>query len=171
MYKLVDKCQPWFSKEIIKPQYENDEINVLWDIPEYTGFEDEVDDKLQRPDGKIILKKKKIVYVLEMSVPWIENRETKIVEKVEKYKNIIRSLKLLYPGYHVEQLTFIIDCLGGYSKTLQESLRKLELSTEVCTNILFGLQKLVVHEARALINQFKVLLLHNCFYLDLLRFT
>ena len=41
--------------------------------------------------------------------------------------------------------------------TLQESLKKLELSTEVCTYILFGLQKLVVHEARALINQFKVL--------------
>ena len=38
MFKLVDKCIPWFSNVIIKPQYENDDINLLWDIPEYTGF-------------------------------------------------------------------------------------------------------------------------------------
>ena len=159
MYKLVEKCPPWFSKQIIKPRYENDEILLLWDIPEYTGFEDEDDDKLQRPDGKLILKEKKIVYVLEMSMPWITNRETKTDEKVVKYENVIRSLKLLYPGYHVEQLTFIIDCLGGYSKSLSVSLKKLDLTPNVCTGILLGLQKIAVHEARALVNQFKVLTL------------
>ena len=157
MYKLVDKCIPWFSEVIIKPQYENEDIDMLWDIPEYTGLDNEDEDKLQRPDGKIIFKKKKIIYVLEMSVPWITNRETKLLEKEEKYRNIIRSLKLQHPGYHVEQLTFIIDCLGGYSISLIDNLKKLELSSKVRNSVLLGLQKITVTEARALINQFKVL--------------
>ena len=92
-----------------------------------------------------------------MSMPWITNREAKLLEKEDKYRNIIRSLKLVYPGYHVEQLTFIIDCLGGYSISLIESLKKLELPTNVRNRFLMGLQKITVSEARALINQFKVL--------------
>ena len=36
-----------------------------------------------------VLKKKKEIYVLEMSIPWIENREVKLGDKVEKYENII----------------------------------------------------------------------------------
>ena len=147
----------WFSKVIIKPMYENEDVTLLWDIPEYLGYDDEDDAKLQRPDGKLILKKAKVMYVLEMSVPWITNREIKVAEKVEKYENIIRSLKLMYTDYHIEQLTFIVDCLGGYSKSLVDNLRKLGLSAKQCTSILMGIQKITVSEARALINQFKVL--------------
>ena len=59
-----------------------------------------------------------MIYVLETSVTWITNRETKIEEKIDKYKRIIKSLKIMYPNYSVEQITFIIDC---YSKSLIES--------------------------------------------------
>ena len=38
-------------------------------------------------------------------------------------------MKLQYSDHHVEQLTFIVDCLGGFSKTLVKSLRKLDLSS------------------------------------------
>ena len=40
-YGLVDKILPWYSEVIIKPQYENDDINLLSRITEHTG-----------PDGK-----------------------------------------------------------------------------------------------------------------------
>ena len=63
----------------------------------------------------------------------------------------------MYTDYHIEQLTFIVDCLGGYSKSLVDNLRKLGLSAKQCTSILMGIQKITVSEARALINQFKVL--------------
>ena len=151
MYSLIDKCPPWFVNVTIKPHYENEDLILLWDIPEYLGVDEEEDDNVLRPDGKLILKKKKIVYVLEMSVPWISNREKKIVEKELKYENIIRSLKLQYPDHHVEQLTFIIDCLGGFSKTLVKSLRKLDLSSNTCDSILLGIQKIVMDEARHLL--------------------
>ena len=68
-----------------------------------------------------------------------------------KYENIIRSLKLQYPDHHVEQLTFIVDCLGGFSKTLVKSLRKLDLSSNTCDSILLGIQKIVLDEARHLL--------------------
>ena len=77
MYSLIDKCPRWFVNIRIKPHYENEDLILLLDIPEYSGVDEEEDDKLLRPDGKLILKKKKIVYVLEMSVPWISNREKK----------------------------------------------------------------------------------------------
>ena len=35
------------------------EIEVFWDIPEYSGNDEEDEEKLLRPDGKIILKNKK----------------------------------------------------------------------------------------------------------------
>ena len=78
----------------IKPSYENDEIWLVWDIPEYCGREDEEESRILRPDCKIIFKEEKRIVLLEMTVPWIENREIKLQEKEEKYANIIRTLKL-----------------------------------------------------------------------------
>ena len=76
-----------------------------------------------------------------------------------KYENIIRSLKLQYPNHHVEQLTFIVDCLGGFSKSLVESLKKLDLPSNTCDSILLGIQKIAVDEARNLFNVFKIITL------------
>ena len=65
-----------------------------------------------------------------MSVPWIENRNTKLEEKESKYTNIVQNLKVDNPGYNVKQLTFIVDCLGGYSKDLRCNLEALGLSKQ-----------------------------------------
>ena len=35
---------------------------------------------------KIYFKNEKKIVVIEMSVPWIENRESKLTEKIDKYK-------------------------------------------------------------------------------------
>ena len=82
---MIDEIPPWFTKIIVKAKYENDEIILLWDAPEYDGREDEQDEELLRPDGKIVMKHEKKMYVLEQSVPWISNRDIKEIEKVEKY--------------------------------------------------------------------------------------
>ena len=83
----------------MQPRYDNENVTVLWDIPEYSGTDDEDDEKLQRPDGKLFYKHEKKILVLEMSVPWIENRETKMEEKEGKYKDIITKLKVENPEH------------------------------------------------------------------------
>ena len=109
-----------------------------------------------RPDGKIILKKEKMIFILEQTVPWVTNRDAKLAEKEDKYKNIIRNLKLQNPGYEVKQLTFVIDCLGGYSKDFKETIRQLGFTKNEEEVITTASQKIVISEARTLINHFKL---------------
>ena len=156
-HKLIDNVPPWYTKITIKPKYQNDQIEVFWDIPEYTGYEQELDSRPLRPDGKIVLKSTKQIHVLEMSVPWIENRAVKLKEKQDKYSNIIQSMKVDNPGFLVTQSTFIVDCLGGYSDDLIDNLTTVGLTRKEIDDILPGIQKIVITEANALINRFKVL--------------
>ena len=59
-----------------------------------------------------------------MSCPWTESRAKKDVEKTLKYGPMMWELKKRY-GYRVEQYSVIIDLLGGCSKPIEKSLRKL----------------------------------------------
>jgi len=154
--RIIEKCPPWYSKVEIKKHYKSEDTEVFWDIPEYSGNVEDDEEKALRPDGKIIMTNEKLIYILEQSVPWLMNREVKLAEKEDKYKNIIRNTKLAYPGYTVKQLTFVIDCLGGYSSSLKESLKQLLFSKTEQQVILFAVQKIVVSEARMLINHFKL---------------
>jgi len=154
--KFIDDCPPWYSKIQIQPRYENDDMIVLWDIPEYSGIEDEEDKKILRPDGKVIFKHDKKILLLEMAVPWIENRELKLVEKVEKYKNIVRNIKVENPGFVVKQATFIIDVLGGYSSHLKSNIAEIGYENEIIEKIIAKMQKIVLSEASYIINKFKM---------------
>ena len=154
---MIKDLPAWYSKICIKPRYENDDIEVLWDIPEYSGYLDDTPHGPLRPDGKIINKSTKTIFVLEMAIPWIENRNTKMIEKDEKYLNIIQNLKVENRGYTVQQLTFIVDCLGGYSKDLRNKLEILGLSKPEINSILPGIQKILIVEANSVINHFKIL--------------
>ena len=60
-----------------------------------------------------------------MMVPWINNREIKYQEKIDKYWNVLNKLKLDYLNYEVNQLRFIINVLGGHSKYLHENISKI----------------------------------------------
>ena len=60
---LVTSEVPWFSKIQPKPMYENGRAIACWDIPLYA-------------DKKV----NKEVSVIEMSCPWVENREEKDAE-------------------------------------------------------------------------------------------
>ena len=92
-----------------------------------------------------------------MSVPWMENRETKYEEKENKYRTTIQNLKVDNPDYKVTQLTLIMDCLGGFSKSLVTNLKQLKFDTRETENILFGMHKIILHEAQTITKQFKIL--------------
>ena len=128
---------------------------MFWDIPEYSRSEEEDKDRVQRPDGKIVFNEKKKIYILEMSVPWTDNRDEKFKEKESKYVDIVQRLKIDNPGYEVKQLTFIIDGLGAYSNELVSSLKNLFKENEI-EPILYGMQKIVLTEAVTMIRHFKI---------------
>ena len=153
---MITSFPPWFTKICIKPRYVKDDIEVLWDIPEYSGYDTELENGPLRPDGKIIDNKSKSILVLEMSIPWITNRKTKLEEKEGKYKDIVQSLKIDNPGYQVKQVTFITDCMGGYSTDLIDNLKLLSFTRSDIDSILPGIQRIVVTEATSVIDHFKV---------------
>ena len=114
------------------------------------------DNEVLRPDGRLMLKKEKIMYILEMSVPWIQNRETKFKNKEDKYKDLLINMRGLYKDYKIEQVTFIIDVLGGYSQSLVDSLKKLKFTDVERSSILRNAQKIVLSESRYIVNRFKL---------------
>ena len=116
-----------------------------------------MEDRVLRPDGKIILKTQKIIYVLEMSIPWITNRESKMDEKINKYKSIVQSLKVDNPLFEVHQLTFIVDCLGGHSKSFIEGVKSLGFQKHEIERMCLDIQKIIITEATSTINRFKML--------------
>ena len=75
---LVTSEVPWFSKTQPKPMYENERAIAYWDIPLYA---DNTHVKANRIDATIVDKENKKVSVIEMSCPWVENREEKAAEK------------------------------------------------------------------------------------------
>jgi hypothetical protein len=156
-YGIKSTCPSWYSSEKVKPLYENEKISLYWDIPEYLGYDDEDESKVLRPDGKLIIKQQNKMFVLEMSVPWISNREVKFGKKKKKYKDLIASMKILHPQYDIEQVTFIIDSLGGYSESLVHALKTLEFDSNEIKRMLLNIQKIVLTESRNIINRFKQL--------------
>ena len=74
-FKLIDKAPQWFSMIDVKPQYRNDEYSVNWDIPEFSGRDGETIRDSARPDGKLVMKNEKKIYLIEQTIPWIGNRD------------------------------------------------------------------------------------------------
>ena len=82
-----------------------------------------------------VFKEKKKVVLLEMSCPWVSNREIKCAEKTSKYAPPRYELRRRYPGYKTEQHNIIIDALGGSSRSVLESLRQL-VGSGRCNSVL-----------------------------------
>jgi len=59
-------------------------------------------------------KENQSVTLLEMSCPWVENREKKEKEKTLKYASLRLELKQQYPGYRINHT---IDVLLGAERS------------------------------------------------------
>ena len=71
--------------------------------------------RAKRMHARIVDHQAKTVTTLEMSCPWIQNREKKDEEKVLKYG----------PLYKMTQYNIIIYILGGWSSSVEGSLSQL----------------------------------------------
>ena len=119
---LIDTVPPWYSPIKLQPVYETTELQAYWDVPVYGEFQEL---RANRVDARIVNNQHKQVIALEMSCPWVSNRDKKTSEKTTKYAPIRWEMKQRYPGYEIAQYNIIIDVLGGRSKDLNDTLHNL----------------------------------------------
>ena len=155
-YGLIDHIPPWFTESTPKPFYQNDEVSVWWDIPEFAGANTEEEREVFRPDGKLKLLHEKIIYLIEITISWIDNREERYEEKNNKYVHIMRNIKRVNPEYKVEQITLVMDSLGGYSKCLKDNIGKVFKKQGTISKIIHKMQKAVLSESVRISRCFKL---------------
>ena len=148
---LMEEVPPWYSPVMPKPAYQNTTSEAFWDIPIYAEH-NEV--RANRIDARLVNHERKEVCTIEMSCPWIESRAKKDEEKTLKYGPMMWELKQRYNGYRVEQYNVIIDVLGGYSKHLEKSVRKL-LGARA-RSVLERMQKSVISNTLNIARTFKI---------------
>ena len=56
---FISECPPWFSQIKVKPYYDNDDASIWWNIPEFTGATTDDEERIFRPDGKVMLNTRK----------------------------------------------------------------------------------------------------------------
>ena len=153
MFGLIDKLPCWYANDKVKPHYSKDNVYFWWDVPEYTGRDDESEHP-PRPDGKLMYENK--LFIIEMTVPWISNRKEKFEYKKEKYVNIQQNLKLEYPNYDVDQITLVMDVYGGYGQDLVDNISKVVRNRSTVTTIIKNMQKSIISSAANLSRTFKI---------------
>ena len=152
---FINEIPPWFTSIDIKPQYENEQFLINSDVPEYSGRDGESIRDAARPDGKIVMKKEKKIFLFEQTVPWITNRDEKYEHKQQKYQEVQTFLRLEYPGFMVDQITLVMDVFGGYSKNLITNIEKV-LSREETKCVVQNMQKSVIASEAHLCRVFKM---------------
>ena len=155
--ELITKCPGWSSNDKVSPYYENKSTRFWWDVPEYTGKDEELK-RPPRPDGKLIINNgnEKSIYLVEMTVPWTANRTEKFEYKSNKYQNILNSLRLEYPNYKVDQITVVMDVFGGYGQDLADNISKVIKCKSNIRSIITNMQKSVISSAANLSRTFKI---------------
>ena len=153
---LIKKLPTWFTYEKVKPSYVNDMYEVYWNVPEYSGRDGEEEQSVPRPDGKIIMIEEKKIFLVEMTVPWIQNRDEKYEYKRTKYRDIQINLKLEFPDYEIDQITLVIDVFGGHSKHLEDNIAKMIKTKKDIQSIIRNMQKTVIKSEANLVRVFKL---------------
>ena len=155
MLDLLEKCPVWYAHDKVQPYYQNERAEFWWDIPEYTGRETE-SERPVRPDGKLRLQQSKEIFLIEMTVPWMGNRDEKLKYKVGKYDDVQATLRYENPEYTVDQITLVIDVFGGYGRDLVDNIGKVVQSKRDVEMIVSNMQKSVISNCANLSRAFKL---------------
>ena len=100
--------------------------------------------------------KQKRVHAVEMSCPWMNNRERKEHKKTNKYRPLRWELKQQFPGYTIKQIyNIVIDVLGGWSREVDAAMKELFGSRG--EDILCRMQKAVISHSLNIAHTLKVL--------------
>ena len=136
---LLEEVPPWYSPVMPKPVYKSEQVEAWWDVPVYADHQEV---RANRVDARVVNHVSKKVMTIEMSCPWIGNREKKSEEKTMKYGPLRWELKEKYKGYEVHQYNIIMDVLGGWSEETEISVQSLV--GRKTTHVLERMQKAVL---------------------------
>ena len=104
--ELISEVPPWYSNIQPKASYENGSVQASWDVLAYA---DNTEVRANRIiDARIIDKEQKRVLAIEMSCPWLENREGKEMKKTQRYGPLMWELRERFPGYQVKQYNILL---------------------------------------------------------------
>ena len=157
MYGFLKECPPWYTPKSVESFYENDQFAVWWNIPEFAEADSEVNaNDLKRPDGKIMIKSEKKIFLVEATITWLNNREERLKEKETKYEGIMRNIRRVEEGFEVDQITIVMDSLGGFSKSLHDNIRKVVHEQKSIERIIKKMQKAVLCESSRIARCFKL---------------
>ena len=150
---LIQSIPPWYSPVSPKPEYKNVRscVYLYWDVP---VFAENTEVKAKRIDARIVDRKEKKVILIEMSCPWVSNREQKEEAKTDKYAPLRWEMCQQFPGHTITQLNVIVDVLGGYSMETAEKVRKF-LGLDRGNQVLFNMQKAVLSYTLNIARSFK----------------
>ena len=126
-------------------------MQAYWDVPVFADHEEV---RCNRVDARIVNHKTKRIVTLEMSCPWVSNREKKNEEKTVKYAPLRWELKKQFPGYEVKQHNIIIDALVGWSREMDTAM--YEIVGNRNKEVLKRMQKAVLSGTLNIARTFKV---------------
>lgn len=157
MYGFLKECPPWFTPNNVEPYYDNEQYTVWWDIPEFAEANSDVNENdILRPDGKIKIKSEKKIFLVEATISWIDNREERFAEKASKYEQVMRNIKRVEEGFDVDQVTIVMDSLGGFSKSLRTNIGKVVSDRKIVDRTIKKMQKAVLCESSRIARCFKL---------------
>ena len=74
---LIEASPPWYSPTKPQPVYEGAYAQAYWDVPVFGEYQDL---RANRIDARIVNHQEKKVITMEMSCPWVSNRQKKTSE-------------------------------------------------------------------------------------------
>ena len=92
---------------------ENDKCKILWDFTVQTDHIIQA----RRPDMIVIDKETNKTQVIDFAIPYDSRVDSKEMEKIEKYQDLVRELKRLW-DMKVVVIPIVLGALGTTPKTL-----------------------------------------------------
>ena len=97
-----------------------------------------------------------MIYLIEITIPWMSNRYDKLIFKQEKYKDIIQNIKIDNPDSKVDQITIATDVFGGYGEDLRSNIKKVQTDRNIQDSVISNMQKCLLSSLSNISRRFKV---------------
>ena len=147
---LLEESTVWYKITSQKgTTLENQRKKLIWD------FEDcmRKTTSARRPDLTLEDLQERKIWLIDMARPSESNIEDKLREKRFKYQQLVFEIREKRTGYLVEIIPFVIGCLGGGMKKLEDEMAKL--IPEEKQKITREMQKVVLMESETIVRKIK----------------
>ena len=107
----------------------------------------------RRPDLILETKEDRKILIRDMACPQQQNIDTKRMEKLTKYRQLVFETKERHPGYVIKVVPVIISALGGGMKMLKTELKTVFDDQELVDKIAGEMQRTVLMDSQSIISR------------------